>query len=403
LRLERDIWRPAVSALCCVLIGIGLSRFAYAPLIPALIGEGWFDPADAAYLGAANLAGYLAGALLSQWMGRRVSAVRAIRAMLVLATAAFFACAWPTGFAWYFVWRFAAGYAGGALMALAAPAALVSVPAARRGVAGGLIFTGVGLGIALSGTLVPLLLLEGLTATWLGLGMLSLVLTVVAWGGWPVEATRPVAARSSAASPMGRWSGAGLPLAALFVAYGFDAAGIVPHMVFLVDFIARGLGQGIAAGSLYWVVVGIGAALGAMTAGRLADRVGFTAALRLVLALQAVAAALPAISHAPLALGFSSLIIGAFVPGIVPLVLGRVHELLPGDALRQRAAWSRATVAFALGQAVAGYGFSWLFDVAGYAYLFPLAAAAMALALVVDIAAGTAVRVRRQRLEENAG
>jgi len=143
--------------------------------------------------------------------------------------------------------------------------------------------------------------------------------------------------------------------------------------------------------------------MGAMAAGRLADRVGFTAALRLVLALQAVAAALPALSHAPLALGFSSLIIGAFVPGIVPLVLGRVHELLPGDADRQRAAWSRATAAFALGQAVAGYAFSWIFGATGYVYLFPLAAAAMLLALVVDVAAGAAVRVRRQRLEEKAG
>lgn len=403
MRLERAVWRPALSALCCVLIGIGLSRFAYAPLIPALIGEGWFDPADAAYLGAANLAGYLAGALCSQWMARRAPAVWTIRAMLVLATAAFVACAWPAGFAWYFVWRFAAGYAGGALMALAAPTALVSVPAARRGVAGGLIFTGVGLGIALSGTLVPLLLLKGLAATWLGLALFSLVLTAVAWGGWPSQTVRPAGGLSSAAVPAGRWSGVGLPLAALFVAYGLDAAGIVPHMVFLVDFVARGLGQGIAAGSAYWVVVGIGAAMGAMVAGRLADRVGFTAALRLVLALQAVAAALPALSHAPLALGFSSLIIGAFVPGIVPLVLGRVHELLPGDADRQRAAWSRATAAFALGQAVAGYAFSWIFGATGYVYLFPLAAAAMLLALMVDVAAGAAARVRRQRLEEKAG
>lgn len=399
MRLERDVWRPALSGLCCVLIGIGLSRFAYAPLIPALIGGGWFNPADAAYLGAANLAGYLVGALASQRMVRRASAVLTLRAMLVLAVAAFVACAWPVGFVWYFVWRFAAGYAGGALMALAAPTALVSVPAARRGVAGGLIFTGVGLGIAISGTLVPVLLLQGLTATWLGLGLLSLLLTVVAWGGWPTALPAP----PSAAIPARRWSGVGLPLAALFVAYGLDAVGIVPHMVFFVDFVARGLGQGIAAGSGYWVVVGIGAAMGAMTAGRLADRIGFTAALRLVLGLQAVAAGLPALSHAPLALGFSGLIIGAFVPGVVPLVLGRVHELLPGNVERQRAAWSRATVAFALGQAAAGYGFSWLFDTTGYRFLFPLAAAAMLLALAVDVVAGAMARAGRRRIGENAG
>jgi predicted MFS family arabinose efflux permease len=307
------------------------------------------------------------------------------------------------GFAWYFVWRFASGYAGGALMALAAPAALVSVPTARRGVAGGLIFTGVGLGIALSGTLVPLLLLEGLTATWLGLGLLSLVLTAVAWGGWPAESARPSATRPFAAMPASRRFRPGLPLAVLFVAYGLDAAGIVPHMVFFVDYVARGLGQGIAAGSAYWVVVGIGAAVGPMIAGRLADRIGFAAAVRIALGVQTIAVGLPALSDAPIALGLSGLIVGAFVPGIVPLVLGRVHEILPGDMERQRAAWSRATVAFALGQAVAGYGFSWLFGATGYAYLFPLAAAAMLLALAVDIGAGAATRAGRRHTRENAG
>ena len=83
-----------------------------------------------------------------------------------------------SSFAWFFVWRFAAGLAGGVLMVLAAPAVLPHVPPARRGLAGGAIFTGVGLGIAASGTLVPLLLRLGLVATWCGLGALALLLTV---------------------------------------------------------------------------------------------------------------------------------------------------------------------------------------------------------------------------------
>jgi Uncharacterised MFS-type transporter YbfB len=50
------------------------------------------------------------------------------------------------------------------------------VPPARRGLAGGVIFTGVGLGIAASGTLVALLMRAGLATAWLGLGAVSLVL-----------------------------------------------------------------------------------------------------------------------------------------------------------------------------------------------------------------------------------
>jgi hypothetical protein len=54
-------WRPVLAGLCATLVGIGLARFAYTPLIPALIAAHWFSPSATVYLGAANLAGYLAG------------------------------------------------------------------------------------------------------------------------------------------------------------------------------------------------------------------------------------------------------------------------------------------------------------------------------------------------------
>lgn len=69
-----------------------------------------------------------------------------------------------------FVWRLLSGISGGALMVLAAPAVLAYVPPSKRGLSGGIIFMGVGVGIAASGTLVPLLLQQGLKQTWLGLG-----------------------------------------------------------------------------------------------------------------------------------------------------------------------------------------------------------------------------------------
>ena len=55
--------RPAVAGLCATLVGIGFARFAYTPLLPALVEAGWFSPPEAAYLGAANLIGYLVGAV----------------------------------------------------------------------------------------------------------------------------------------------------------------------------------------------------------------------------------------------------------------------------------------------------------------------------------------------------
>jgi MFS family permease len=196
------VWRATVAGLCASLVGIGLARFAYTPLIPVLIRAGWFSPAQAAYLGAANFAGYLLGAVAARWLARVLPPRPLLRGMMVLASLAFLACSTPVWVAWFFVWRFLAGAAGGVLMVLAAPSILPFVPTHRRGITIGAIFTGVGLGIAASGTLIPLLLKLGVGAVWLGLGGLSAVLTVLSWGGFP-RAAPPVPAAASA-SPCSR-------------------------------------------------------------------------------------------------------------------------------------------------------------------------------------------------------
>lgn len=106
--------------------------------------------------------------------------------------------------------------------------------------------------------------------------------------------------------------------------------------------------------------------------------------------------ALLALTADPVWMAVSSVVVGAFVPGIVPLVLGRVHELMPRDSRAQKAAWSGATAAFALGQAGAAYGFSFLFaETGGYAMLFALGAAALVLALTIDLALAAAAPARR--------
>jgi Arabinose efflux permease len=236
--------------------------------------------------------------------------------MMVLATVAIVACAWPLSFLWFFFWRFASGLSGGILMVLAAPAVLAHVPLSRRGIAGGMIFMGVGAGIAASGTLVPLLLQYGLTRTWLGLGVVSLALTLVAWRGWPPDV------ESSARRHVRRTHHRSATLRALFAEYALNAVGLVPHMIFLVDFVARGLGMGLQAGAEYWVLFGLGALFGPLLTGHLADRTGFGPALRLAFLIEAAVVVLPAFGLGTSALMVSSVVVGAFTPGIVPLALG---------------------------------------------------------------------------------
>jgi predicted MFS family arabinose efflux permease len=374
-------WMPfALAGLAASLVGIGLARFAYTPLLPALIEAQWFAESTAVYLGAANLAGYLAGALGGKSLAQHIPAHRVLRVMMLVAAVSFIACAAPVSFAWYFAWRFAAGFAGGALMVLAASTVLPHVPANKRGLAGGIIFTGVGLGIALSGTLVPALIGVGLAETWTALGILSLLLTLASWRFWPPAEAKGSGATAAAGSAFA------LPFCSLYAVYGLVAVGLVAHMVFLVDYVARGLGQGIAVGAGYWVIFGVGAALGPMVSGRTADTIGFRATLRLFVALQAGAVALAFASTGTAALSISSFVVGAVVPGIVPLIVGRVHMLSGTDSALQRTAWSYATVAFSVGQAGAAYAFSYVFEHTGrYDVLFQAGAAAVALGLVIDL------------------
>jgi predicted MFS family arabinose efflux permease len=372
-----------VAGFSAVLVGNGLGRFAYTPLLPALISEHWFSPSAAAYLGAANLAGYLVGAVSGRAITRYVRPVPMLRGMMLLTAVSLVACAErQLGFGWFFLWRFAAGCAGGVLTVIGAPSVVAATPPHRRGLVGGMIFTGAGLGIAASGTLVPALIeWGGLAGTWRGLGAISLLLTLLAWSGWPQDD----AAFRAAHPPRAALGGA---IVVLLAEYGLNAFGLVPHMLFLVDYVARGLGQGLAAGAFDWVVFGIAALFGPLLAGHFADRIGFRAALRFALAAQIAAVALPLFTTAPGLILLSTAVTGAFVPGVSTLVLGRIHELTRDGATQSRA-WSHATTAWALAQAAAGYGYSYLFGrTDDYRMLFAIAAGALVLALALDLASG---------------
>ncbi|BBK41286.1 MFS transporter [Allostella vacuolata] len=371
--------RGTAAGLCAILVGIGIARFAYTPLLPALVEAGWFAPSAAAYLGAANLIGYLAGALAARAIARRTSAVTVLRVSMAVCTVSCFACAVPVSFLWYFAWRALAGFAGGGLVALAAPTVLPLVDPARRGLASGVIFTSVGIGIVGAGTLVPLLLDGGPALAWTALGAASAMLTLLSWTAWPRA--------DGAVPPPPPPVSAPVDMRPLYLSYALNAFGLVPHMVFLVDFVARGLGQGVEAGARYWILYGIGALFGPILAGHVGDRIGFGRALRLGFVIQATLVGVLALTASPAVLVVSSLVMGALTPGVVPLVLGRTQELLPGDRVAQGAAWSVATTAFAIGQAAGAYGLSYVYSATGdHRPLYALGAGALLLALAIDLA-----------------
>ncbi len=383
---SHGVWRSTVSGFCASLVGLGLARFAYTPLLPALVSAGWFDTGAAAYLGAANLAGYLCGSLLAGVGPRYVAARWLLRGAMVLATVSLLACAWPLGFAWFFTWRLLSGIAGSLAMVLAAPTILPHIPRQRHGLVGGAIFVGVGAGITFSGTLVPLLLQRGLTQAWLGLGLLSAIATAVGWSGWPSTSSPQRSAPRNHARDWPVW-----PLRVVYAVYALAAFALVAHMVFLVAFVAQGLGQGLQAGTHYWVLYGLGSIAGPVLAGRLADRIGFRDTVSLVIVIEALATGTLALDTRAVALSVSSLAGGACTIGLIPVVLGRTRELLRQHPIAQVAAWRTATVSFALLQAAGAYLMSFLLQRTDgdYHLLYVVAATTLIVAAILDRTAGS--------------
>ena len=377
--------RTILAGLSASLVGIGLARFGYTPLIPPLIQAHWFAASDVVNLGAANLAGYLAGAILGRPAGGRFGNAHTLRAMMLAVTLAFLACAFPLSVAWFFAWRFVSGVAGGAIMVLVAATLLPHVPAARRGVASGAIFLGLGIGIAGSGTVVPLLLELGLRQTWTGLALISAAFTAASWLAWPASAA-DVAGAAPAARHESHRGAPSHTMTAFYAQYALMAVGLVPAMVFLVDFIARGLRQGTHMGAFFWVLYGIGAIIGPPLYGLLGDRLGARQALRVVLAAQAVAVLGLYLLRTPLTLAVAAVAVGTFPSGIVPVVLARVRELEPHSVARQNATWSRATTVFAAAQAISGYAYSALFNAThgDHRLLFLFAALGIFVSLAID-------------------
>lgn len=351
-------------------VGIGLGRFSFTPLVPLLVDEGVLSSVTAARVAAVLLLGYTCGALIAAPVGARLGMAATIRAAFVATILALGLEVLALGATGHMVARFVTGLTGGVLMVLGPATVLRAVRDSARPAVAGMVYGGIGLGIAFSGIVVPALAGAGSDKVALLLTVCGLGVAALGWRGWPD-------APPAAAAPRKR----GLPLVLVPVAaaYGLDALGYIPHTVYWSDFVASELGRGVAAGGGQWVLFGIGALLGAPLAGITAGRLGFRRAFVVALALKALFVAVPAVTAAPAALVVSSVAVGVLVPGIVALASGCVAEVSDPHHLAGR--WGLVTAAFAVAQAGGGILHAGLYGMLGsYRPLFAVAATLLAVA-----------------------
>ncbi|MBV8220049.1 MAG: YbfB/YjiJ family MFS transporter, partial [Solirubrobacterales bacterium] len=191
--------RPAsVAATCLVAItalavAMGIGRFAFTPMLPLMMRDGDIAQDAGAWLAASNYLGYLAGALVA---GRIPLSSPSLMAMSLVGTAVVTAAIGILdGVAIWLLLRFTAGLLSAWTLVATSTWALRELARADRARLAGLVYSGVGLGIAVVGVFCIVAARPGVTAQdlWMGLGALAALVTAgpILWLGW-----RPGAAHS---------------------------------------------------------------------------------------------------------------------------------------------------------------------------------------------------------------
>ncbi len=361
----------AHAALWAGLFGLvaamGIGRFSFTPLLPLMQQDAGLTLNQGSWLATANYLGYLAGALASIALAPRPRL--AIRFGLV-SIAVFTLGMGLTGDFWLWLFqRFVGGAASAFVLVGVSNWALPALTRRERAHWSGHVFSGVGVGIAFAGLVGLAAGVQhwGSQATWIVLGAISGVLTLVLWpllAHDGAQAAGPALGRA----PLGRraWI--------TVVCYGIFGYGYIIPATFLPAQ-ARHYIDNPAVFGLVWPVFGAAAAastvLIAQAAGRFAPRRIWVAGLWVLAA--GVLAPVVALNLATLAIG--ALAVGGTFMIITMAGIQEARRI--GGAQAQRLT-ATMTAAFAIGQ-IAGPVTVPLLAGAGGGLAWPSGLAALAL------------------------
>jgi MFS family permease len=138
-----------IAAMTALAVAMGIGRFAFTPLFPLMVRDGLIDSHAGAMLAAANYAGYLAGALVSSRM--RTKPAHLLAWGLVGTVVITAAVGWTASPFWWAVLRFLAGVMSAWVLVATSAWGLGWLAALGRPGLAGVLFSGVGLGIAAAG------------------------------------------------------------------------------------------------------------------------------------------------------------------------------------------------------------------------------------------------------------
>ncbi|HYI85187.1 MAG TPA: YbfB/YjiJ family MFS transporter [Acetobacteraceae bacterium] len=376
---------PALGGMLALASALGIGRFVYTPILPAMAEALGLSKTAAGLIASANFLGYLAGALAAALPrlpgGRRARFLGAL-ACGAVATAA---VGWADTLPAFLLLRLVGGAASAFVLVFGSVLVLDRLARAGLDRWAALHFAGVGLGIALSALLVDALQGAGAgwRALWLAAGAAATVAVPLA--AWLVPAGEE--ATAGAPPPGNEDNRTSLPrgLGLLTLCHGLFGFGYVVTATFIVAAVRASPGLRALEGAV-WLVVGLAAMPSTAGWGWAGRRLGVLPAYALACLAAAAGVAAGGLWQSPAGALLAAALLGGTFMGITALGFAAARALAPKQARNSSALM---TAGFGLGQVAGPLAAGRLLDATGGSFAVPslVAAAALALAAVV---AGTA-------------
>ncbi|MBY0267751.1 MAG: YbfB/YjiJ family MFS transporter [Burkholderiales bacterium] len=363
--------RIALAGLVALAVAMGIGRFAFTPILPMMQDDFAVSVGSGGWLASVNYVGYLLGALAGTVWPMRSRAVLA-GALLAVALSTV-AMGFTQNFTAWTVLRFVAGIASALMFIAVSTRCMTALAHAGRTQLTGLVYAGVGSGIAATG-LICLLLMQldsGSAWAWRIAGVLALLPALFVL---PVLGRVEMPAAALPAPDTRKRIGSGAAL--LVFCYGVSGFGYIIPATFL-PVMAKAVMPDAALFGWSWPVFGAAALLSTLIAAAQAANVGHRRVWMASHWLMAVGVVLPVFFSGLAAIIVSALLVGGTFVVTTMASLQVARESAHGDSARLVAAM---TAAFALGQIIGPLVAGGLFD-AGYGFNAVLILGAVLLVL----------------------